>query len=332
MNSIKNREEFLFIYDVTDANPNGDPMDDNKPRIDEETGVNIVTDVRLKRTIRDFLFNFKGYNGENGKDIFIREKSSEEGFILDVKTRLKEFPQSDDPNSQKYIKGEKIKKAAINSIVKAFQESILKQCIDSRMFGAVYPIEFPASIIEDYKQAVKSSIKLTGPIQFKMGRSLHKVSLKNIGHSFSMSSGDEKRSGSLAPEYLLSYSIIAFYGIINENAAKATGLTDSDVAEFYEAMWEGTKNLISRSKMGHMPRLLLRLKHKKPHFFIGDLDKLVKLKRNEDINGDEKIRSVEDFSLDLSLINGVINSNKDSIDSISLKTDNRLSVSGWDQK
>ena len=53
---IKNRHEILFIYDVTDANPNGDPLDENKPRMDEETNTNIVTDVRLKRTIRDYLY------------------------------------------------------------------------------------------------------------------------------------------------------------------------------------------------------------------------------------------------------------------------------------
>jgi CRISPR-associated protein Csh2 len=55
---ISNRAELLFLYDVKDANPNGDPLDENKPRIDEETGVNIVTDVRLKRTIRDYLHDF----------------------------------------------------------------------------------------------------------------------------------------------------------------------------------------------------------------------------------------------------------------------------------
>jgi len=64
---VKNRSEILFIYDIRDGNPNGDPMDENKPRIDEETGVNLVTDVRLKRTIRDYLYNFKG------QEIFVRE-------------------------------------------------------------------------------------------------------------------------------------------------------------------------------------------------------------------------------------------------------------------
>ena len=54
---IKTRKEMLFLYDVTNANPNGDPADENKPRIDEESKKNIVTDVRLKRTVRDYLIN-----------------------------------------------------------------------------------------------------------------------------------------------------------------------------------------------------------------------------------------------------------------------------------
>jgi len=65
--TVEDRSELLFIYDLRDGNPNGDPLDENKPRIDEETGVNIVTDVRLKRTIRDYLHDFKG------KEIFVKE-------------------------------------------------------------------------------------------------------------------------------------------------------------------------------------------------------------------------------------------------------------------
>ena len=67
MSVITNRSELLFLYDVTDSNPNGDPIDENKPRIDEETGINFVTDVRLKRTIRDYLHDYKG------QEIFILE-------------------------------------------------------------------------------------------------------------------------------------------------------------------------------------------------------------------------------------------------------------------
>jgi len=85
--TIKNRSEILFIYDIRDGNPNGDPMDENKPRIDEETGVNLVTDVRLKRTIRDYPHNFKG------QEILVREiiYDAKNGFIQDGKKRAKDF-------------------------------------------------------------------------------------------------------------------------------------------------------------------------------------------------------------------------------------------------
>ncbi len=72
---VKNRAELIFLYDIRDNNPNGDPMDENKPRIDEETGKNIVTDVRLKRTIRDYLYDFKK------QEIFVREIADEKGDI-----------------------------------------------------------------------------------------------------------------------------------------------------------------------------------------------------------------------------------------------------------
>jgi len=142
---IKNRQEILFLYDVTDANPNGDPLDENKPRIDEETGINIVTDVRLKRTIRDYLYDYKGFDGSNGKDIFVREIESEKGGIKDGKARAKDFNENVD--------------------------EILQKAIDIRLFGGVIPLD-------------KASITFTGPVQFNMGRSLNKVNLKHIKGSF----------------------------------------------------------------------------------------------------------------------------------------------------
>ena len=74
MSQLQNRSELLFLYDVKRCNPNGDPLDANRPRIDEESGRCLVTDVRLKRTIRDYLMNSKGYDGTAAKgDIFIRD-------------------------------------------------------------------------------------------------------------------------------------------------------------------------------------------------------------------------------------------------------------------
>ena len=86
-----NRSELLFLYDINDANPNGDPLDENKPRIDEETETNFVTDVRLKRTIRDYLKEFAD------EEIFVREKSSDSGEGLqDAKTRALDYLSEND--------------------------------------------------------------------------------------------------------------------------------------------------------------------------------------------------------------------------------------------
>jgi len=82
--SIAKRSEIIFIYDLAWANPNCDPMDSNKPRIDIETGINFVTDVRLKRTIRDELYS-------NGHEILIRDTVREDGTLADGKYRAMQF-------------------------------------------------------------------------------------------------------------------------------------------------------------------------------------------------------------------------------------------------
>lgn len=76
---ISTRSEILFLYEIENANPNGDPLNENRPRFDSEDSTVIVSDVRLKRTIRDYLFEYKGFNGKEEKDIFVRETTYEDG-------------------------------------------------------------------------------------------------------------------------------------------------------------------------------------------------------------------------------------------------------------
>ncbi|RCX16262.1 CRISPR-associated Csh2 family protein [Anaerobacterium chartisolvens] len=254
---INSRQEILFIYDVTDANPNGDPLDENKPRIDEETGINIVTDVRLKRTIRDYLYSYKGFDGKNGKDIFVREVESDKGGIKDGKARARDF-------------GEKA-------------GAILENAIDIRLFGGVIPLP-------------EDSITFTGPVQFNMGRSLNRVTLTHMKGTGAFASKEGAGNKTFRDEYILPYSLIAFHGIVNENAARETQLQESDVELMQEALWMGTKNLITRSKMGHMPRMMIRVVYKKDNFFIGELQKKIKI---SSLIEDEKIRGPEDFVLDV---------------------------------
>ncbi|HPS31104.1 MAG TPA: type I-B CRISPR-associated protein Cas7/Csh2 [bacterium] len=280
MTTIEKRSEVLFCYDVTDANPNGDPLDENKPRIDEEAKVNIITDVRLKRTVRDYLFDYKGYNGTAGKDIFVREilmeKDKPESGIQDGKTRAKDFAGKDD---------------------------ILNKCIDVRLFGGVIPLDDKKKAKKKDDEDTESndskakSYTFTGPVQFKIGRSLHKVELKHLKGTGAFASKAGAGQKTFREEYILPYSFIAFHGIVNETAAKETRLSEEDVKELMEALWNGSKNLISRSKFGHMPRFLLKVTYKEKGYFIGDLEKKIKMTGHEN---DFKVRNISDFTLDIS--------------------------------
>ncbi|MED5050732.1 type I-B CRISPR-associated protein Cas7/Csh2 [Anoxybacillus rupiensis] len=297
---LTNRSELLFLYDLAWANPNGDPVDENKPRIDEQTGKNIVTDVRLKRTIRDYLYEYLG------KEIFVREIADENEHIQDAKTRAEDFLVKD---------GEKLNKAKLSlAEMKAIiNEQVLNNCIDVRLFGVTLPIE------KSNKEA--SSITHTGPVQFKMGQSLHAVKLEYVKGTGAFASGSKKSNKTFREEYVLPYSLISFYGVINEMAAQSTKLTEEDVELMLEAMWNGTKSLISRSKVGQVPRLLVRVVYKEKHFQIGELDKYVSLHVEK---AEEEIRDVQDYVLDVGNLVQVLEKDKERIERIEIAKDERL--------
>lgn len=276
---VKTRSEILFLYDVTDANPNGDPVDENKPRIDEETGINIVTDVRLKRTIRDYLHDYKK------KDVFIIETRDDKGNLRTKEDRLGDFKTPED---------------------------LLDKCIDIRLFGATTAVE-------------GKSMVLTGPVQFKYGRSLHKVDLTYVKGTTVMPSGADRKQGTFTERYILPYSLIAFYGVVNENAAanQRIQLTEEDILLMLEGIWNGTKNLISGSKFGQVPRLLMQVVYKEGNFYIGELNKRLSLISSK--NDDKEIRDIADIKLDISDLIKALIENRDKIEKIRLKVDERIS-------
>lgn len=277
MSTIKNRSEILFLYDVTDANPNGDPVDENKPRVDEETGINIVTDVRLKRTVRDYLYDYRN------KDVFIIELRDDNGNLKTKEDRLKDFKDNED---------------------------LLKNCIDVRFFGATTAVK-------------DKTMTLTGPVQFKYGRSLHRVDMTYVKGTTVMPSAQDKKQGTFTEKYILPYSLIAFYGVINENAAARQNieLTEDDISLLLEGLWNGTKNLMSTSKVGQVPRLLLQVVFKENNFHIGELDKRIKFVTDKN---DEEIRDIQDGKLKIDELVKALNMHKDAIDLINFKTDERL--------
>jgi CRISPR-associated protein Csh2 len=312
---IKNRSEILFIYDIRDGNPNGDPLDENKPRIDEETGVNIVTDVRLKRTIRDYLYDFKG------QEIFVREIKDSDGHIQDAKKRAMNF-----------LEEEKIdlKGLSFEEQRQKLSDKILSKCIDVRLFGATIPLEIKTKKSSkkgdnntdiDKEKEEKGSLTFTGPVQFKMGRSLHRVTMKHIRGTGAFASKEGLKQSTFREEDILPYSLILFYGIVNENAAKHTHLTEDDVKLLLEGTWNGTKSLISRTKAGQVPRLLLKVNYSKENYHIGDLDKMLKLTTDMP---HENIRGTEDFKIDVSNLVRKLAEEKSSIRDIEICADDRI--------
>lgn len=277
---IQNRSEIIFLYDLKYANPNGDPLDSNRPRIDDETKYCLVTDVRLKRTIRDYLIN-NGYSGKKGEkgDIFVKEV---DGLPVTGKKRGEAYTD-------------------INEFINKF--------IDVRLFGGVSAVE-------------KKKFNLTGPVQFGMGKSLHPVKenfIKGTG-AFATKEGAEQKT--FREEYNITYGMFGFHGIINENAAVHTSLSENDVADFLNAIWFGTKDLITRSKKSHMPRLLIKVDYEKG-YYIGDLLESIKLLPN-DKKDIESLEDIEDYIVDIEKLADILKKNNDKILNIYFKKDDRL--------
>ena len=279
---VANRQEILFLYDVKDANPNGDPLDENKPRIDEETATALVSDVRLKRTVRDYLHDFKG------REIFIRGVRKEDGVLKTKEDRLTD------------LKIDKPEKAA----------DLLAQCIDIRLFGATTAIK-------------DRSIIYTGPVQFKIGRSLHRVNLQFMKGTTVMPSEKNKKQGTYTEQYLLPYALIAFSGIVNENAAKTTMLTQEDCDALLDGLWNGTKNLISRSKAGQVPRLLVNIVYKEKNYHIGDLNAGFRLATTVP---DEELREIDQYELVVDDLVGILAANATKIEKVQYCADPRLRI------
>jgi len=282
--TLDNRHEILFLYDVSWANPNGDPMDENKPRLDEETSANIVTDVRLKRTVRDTLM-------ELGNEVFLREERTDDG-------------------------SRKTKEDIIGKYDNDHQK-VLEQCVDIRLFGGTFAI----------KGNDQNAFSLTGPVQFKFGHSLHRAKVELIKGTSIMPSAADKQQGTFTEVYVVPYSLIVFYGVANEKATATTRLTENDLDAMFKALWVGHKagtDVITRSKFGHEPRLLLDIVYKPGTLtHMGELDKRVAFRSEKT---DEAIRDVAEGVLDLSGLKQAVATYRDKIEKVRHQVGDRIQV------
>lgn len=313
MATIANRSELIFLYDVTNCNPNGDPMDANRPRINEETGKCLVTDVRLKRTIRDYLFE-KGFNGDaNGLgDIFVRD---EEGKAVTGTQRAKSYNNKED---------------------------FKLKFIDVRLFGAVSAPKKDSTAdkkgkakkeeenTEDVENEnggddvdTQKTFHFTGPVQFGMGKSLNKVKENFIKGTGAFATKETSIQRTFREEYNISYGLIGFHGVINENAAKNTNLSESDIVELMEGIWNGTKNLLTRSKKGHLPRLLIKVDYSQKGFFVGDLLDRLSLKFNDGVKEDD-LESIDQVKINTDKLVETLKKYDSKISRITIIKDDRI--------
>ncbi len=268
-----NRREIIFIYDVTESNPNGDPDDSNRPRMNVD-GYNIVTDVRLKRTIRDYWLNKFNEKKEKGSDVIVKRE---------LKTSSTEIKSMEDLvidalNLDKDKLDKKDKKYQAEALLKIINE-LSRVFIDVRAFGAAVTVK-------------GATHQITGPVQFGLGKSLNKPEVKQLTITTTFASQEGRGAGTFGEYHIVDYSLILFHGIASEYSAINTGFSEEDLKKVYEGMWDGTRMLNTRSKFNHIPRVLISVVSKEKDFQVGGLDETIKL---EDIN----VKSIKLSKLDL---------------------------------
>ena len=278
------KKEILFLWDGENWNPNGDMLRDNAPRFDEISEIAEVTDVRIKRTIRDEILK------SDEASIFVKEYKDGDS-VMDAKKAIRT-------------------RINVDQSEEAIKKDVLAAFIDVRAFGAVIPItgsndkeqqeqeeseeEKPTKGKKQNLKKGVSSVNFTGPVQFRMSKSLHKVDIEEIQGTGAFASGKDKANKTFRTEFVLKYAILATYGVIdNYNAAK-TNFSEEDEAKILKALWHGTKNLTTRSKMGQNPRFMLIITYK-DDTFAGDLNNSIILKSEKE---DKAIRSINEYTVD----------------------------------
>lgn len=333
--SVKNSSDFLFIFEAIQCNPNGDPDQENKPRMDYDTNTNLVTDTRIKRFIRDYLKAtsdeervFVDMEGNSKVSVDSKLKAVVKRTIDNPSELEKAFIENEE--SLKIYKGiiekekdpekvwaiitdKKFKNKEVNYELLAFL--VKERFIDIRMFGSAFAVG-------GFSKAY------TGPIQMNWGYSFNEVELIDSSSIVTIMNDD---SSTFGKDYRVHYSLLGFNGTINAYAAKTTGLTNNDVDLFRNAIWESIPASPTRSKLNQYPKVYLEIIYQEgvSNGQFGDLRNLVDVKPKNDLSY-KKVRKISDLDLNFSKLIDLIKHNKGEgkkIKNVIIKTSPEISIS-----
>lgn len=209
---VQNRYDFVFFFEVTDGNPNGDPDAGNMPRIDPETHQGLVTDVCLKRKVRNFVADIK--KEAAGYKIYVRERA-----VLNNQHRAAYTAQGIEPKAKELPKEEAKARALTTWMCENFY--------DIRTFGAVMTTEVNAG-------------QVRGPIQLTFARSLHPVvpSEFSITRCAITNERDLNKERTMGRKFTVPYGLYRCHGFLNASLAERTGFSEDDLALFKSALNE----------------------------------------------------------------------------------------------
>jgi CRISPR-associated protein Csd2 len=221
--AIQNRYDFVYLFDVKDGNPNGDPDAGNFPRVDPETGRGLVTDVCLKRKVRNFVE--MTHNGDNGYEIYVKEKA-----ILN-----QQHERAYQALGVDLSKDEKKRKGGDN--VDKAREWMCKNFFDVRTFGAVMSTGINCG-------------QVRGPVQITFSRS-HDPILA-LEHSITRmavatEAEAEKQGGdnrTMGRKHTVPYGLYRTHGFISSCLADDTGFSEEDLSLF----WDALKNMFDHDR------------------------------------------------------------------------------------
>lgn len=316
--TLANRSELVFLFDGEDFNPNGDPLADDRPRIDKITGICSVTDVRIKRYIREQFL-------DDGFDIFIKSVTRDDGtrmtrddLVLELFDGIQSADEIEDVRQE--LDG--------NNVDTVFLDSQL----DVRYFGGTLSFRGANKLDEDARKDLFEVVTdelpptYTAPVQFQHCRSLHKVAetdhLRRLAPVVQGKSGKEQ--GTFANDYRIKYGLFRMHGVINENAAAKTRLSKRDVERLDSTLWRSLLNqTLSRNKVGQAPRLYLRVEFEEDNFHFGDLHHTVELDADKP---DEELQTTADASVNLSEFVKRVTQHNDRINRVRLVASPQLRV------